>query len=196
MKGRAVIDRAYKRGTVRCRSSSKTSFGHSWSVGYWPMGLSVFAATPADIVVSSPFPAAAAARSASPIGRSPKNWCPSCGGRRMAETAAHLVDHVIPVVPVRQWVLSVPFALRYRLAYDSRLLSDVLNVFLRVVFGQLRRRARRHDFIAQRRKAESRSSWPYRHPRRKFKYTLRRNQADSISCFVLKEYCRIRCLET
>ena len=39
--------------------------------------------------------------------------------------------------------LSVPFALRYRLAYDSRLLSDVLNVFLRVVFGQLRRRARR-----------------------------------------------------
>ena len=31
---------------------------------------------------------------------------PSCGGRRMADTAAHLVDHVIPDVPVRQWVLS------------------------------------------------------------------------------------------
>jgi len=61
----------------------------------------------------------------------------------MAQSAAHLVDHVIPVVPVRQWVLSVPFALRYRLAYDSSLLSDVLNVFLGVVFGQLRRRARR-----------------------------------------------------
>src|SRR5881409_1273274 len=29
--------------------------------------------------------------------------CPSCGGRRMADTAAHLVDHVIPDVPVRQW---------------------------------------------------------------------------------------------
>jgi hypothetical protein len=28
--------------------------------------------------------------------------CPSCGGRRMAERAAHLVDHVFPVVPVRQ----------------------------------------------------------------------------------------------
>jgi hypothetical protein len=45
------------------------------------------------------------------------DWCrtpaavgASCGGRRMAETAAHLVDHVIPVVLVRQWVLSVPFA--------------------------------------------------------------------------------------
>ena len=31
--------------------------------------------------------------------------CPSCGGRQMAERAAHLVDHVFPVVPVRQWVL-------------------------------------------------------------------------------------------
>jgi len=60
-----------------------------------------------------------------------RGWCPSCGGRRMAGTAAHLVDHVIPVVPVRQWVLSVPFALRYRLAYDSSLLSDVLNALLK-----------------------------------------------------------------
>jgi len=71
-----------------------------------------------------------------------RGWCPSCGGRRMAETAAHLVDHVFPMVPVRQWVLSIPFALRYRLAYDSSLLSDTLNVFIRVVFGELRRRAR------------------------------------------------------
>src|SRR5712691_6839475 len=70
-----------------------------------------------------------------------RGWCPSCGGRRMAETAAHLVDHVFPVVPVRQWVLSIPFALRYRLAYDSSLLSDILNIFIRVVFGHLRRRA-------------------------------------------------------
>ena len=28
--------------------------------------------------------------------------CPSCNARRMAETAAHLVDHVIPPLPVRQ----------------------------------------------------------------------------------------------
>jgi len=28
--------------------------------------------------------------------------CPSCGGRRMAETAAWLVDHIIPKVPVRE----------------------------------------------------------------------------------------------
>ena len=38
--------------------------------------------------------------------------CPSCGTRRMDEAAAHLVDHVIPKVPVRQWVLSFPIPLR------------------------------------------------------------------------------------
>src|SRR5438034_199998 len=68
-------------------------------------------------------------------------WCPSCGGRRMADTAAHLVERVLPIVPVRQWVLSLPFALRYRMVYDAHLTSDVLNVFIRVLFGELRRRA-------------------------------------------------------
>ncbi len=38
--------------------------------------------------------------------------CPSCNARRMAETAAHLVDHVFPPMPVRQWVLSLPKRLR------------------------------------------------------------------------------------
>jgi hypothetical protein len=33
----------------------------------------------------------------------------------MAETAAHLVDHVFPRLPVRQWVLSFPKRLRYHL---------------------------------------------------------------------------------
>jgi hypothetical protein len=72
-----------------------------------------------------------------------RGFCPSCGGRRMADTAAHLVDRVLPEVPVRQWVLSLPFALRYRLAYDSGLTSAVLGVFVRTVFASLRRRARR-----------------------------------------------------
>ncbi len=35
----------------------------------------------------------------------------------MADTAAHLVDRVLPEVPVRQWVLSLPFSLRYRLHF-------------------------------------------------------------------------------
>src|SRR5437867_5151412 len=70
--------------------------------------------------------------------------CPSCGGRRMAERAAHLVDHVLPAdVPVRQWVLSVPHRLRYRLAYDHRLCRTVLHVFVRALRSAYRRQARR-----------------------------------------------------
>ena len=45
-----------------------------------------------------------------------RGFCPSCGGRRMADTAAHLVEHVLPEVPVRQWVLTLPYPLRYRCA--------------------------------------------------------------------------------
>src|SRR5215470_2048775 len=36
-----------------------------------------------------------------------RGFCPSCAARRMAQTAAHLVEQVIPWVPTRQWVVSV-----------------------------------------------------------------------------------------
>ncbi|TMB56659.1 MAG: DUF4102 domain-containing protein [Deltaproteobacteria bacterium] len=36
-----------------------------------------------------------------------RGFCPSCGGRRMAAQASHLVDAVLPRVAVRQWVLSL-----------------------------------------------------------------------------------------
>ncbi len=55
--------------------------------------------------------------------------CPSCAGRRMANTAAHLVDRVIPAVPVRQWVLSLPFELRARAAFDASVLSALVRAF-------------------------------------------------------------------
>jgi hypothetical protein len=61
----------------------------------------------------------------------------------MADTSARLVDDVFPDdVPVRQWVLSLPINIRYRLAYDGKLLSDVLAVFLRVVRGWYRARGK------------------------------------------------------
>jgi len=59
----------------------------------------------------------------------------------MNEVAALLVDQVLPPAPVRQWVLTVPIELRYRLAYDSKLCGDVLGVFLRAVSGWYRARA-------------------------------------------------------
>ena len=66
--------------------------------------------------------------------------CPSRGGRRMAERAAHLVDHVFPRVPVRQWVLSLPHRLRYALAWDHALCRAVVGVYMRAVLGDLPRR--------------------------------------------------------
>jgi hypothetical protein len=70
-----------------------------------------------------------------------RGFCPSCGGRRMTERAAHLVDHVFPDVPVRQWVLSLPYRLRYRLAWDHDLCRAVVAVFVRAVLRCLRDRA-------------------------------------------------------
>jgi hypothetical protein len=51
----------------------------------------------------------------------------------MAQTAAHLVDHVIAHVPVRQWVLSLPIPLRLLLAAQPQLLTPVLQVVHRVL---------------------------------------------------------------
>lgn len=64
--------------------------------------------------------------------------CPSCNTRRMVETAAHLVDDVFPLLPVRQWVLAVPKRLRYFLQEDADLQGAVLRIFLDAVEHRLR----------------------------------------------------------
>ena len=56
----------------------------------------------------------------------------------MAQTAAHLVDHVLPQVPVRQWVLSLPIPLRLPLAAQPKLVTPVLQV-LQVVHRMITR---------------------------------------------------------
>ena len=56
--------------------------------------------------------------------------CPACNGRHMAQTAAHLADHIIPPVPVRQWVVSVPKRLRGFLADRPRAVAAVTRIFL------------------------------------------------------------------
>ena len=66
-----------------------------------------------------------------------RGFCPSCGARRMSQTAAHLVDHVIPRVPVRQWVLSLPIPLRLLLAAQPKLVTPVLQVVHRVITRHL-----------------------------------------------------------
>jgi putative transposase/transposase-like zinc-binding protein len=71
-----------------------------------------------------------------------RGFCPSCGGRRMADTAAHLVDRVLPRVPVRQWVFTVPIHVRRLIAFDRELARRVRNIFVRAVLGWMRRRGR------------------------------------------------------
>mgnify|MGYP001767302558 CR=1 FL=1 len=72
-----------------------------------------------------------------------RGFCPSCMGRRMADTAAFCVENLFPRVPVRQFVLSVPMWLRFRMAYSPPLTSAVLRCFIAAVTSDLRRRARR-----------------------------------------------------
>jgi hypothetical protein len=56
--------------------------------------------------------------------------CPSCNGRHMAQTAAHLADHVIPPVPVRQWVIAMPKRLRGMLADPPEAVAALTKMFL------------------------------------------------------------------
>jgi Putative transposase len=58
---------------------------------------------------------------------------PVARARRMAQTAAHLGDHVIPHVPVRQWVLSLPIPLRLLLAAQPKLVTPVQQVVRRLI---------------------------------------------------------------
>src|SRR5438128_7032780 len=64
-----------------------------------------------------------------------RGFCPSCAGRRMAQTAAHLVERVIPWAPTRQWVVSVPMPLRYWMAASQDLTAQV-HTILRTTIGQ------------------------------------------------------------
>jgi len=51
----------------------------------------------------------------------------------MAETAAHLVEQVIPWVPIRQWVVSVPIPLRYWMAASTHLMAQVQTMIRRMI---------------------------------------------------------------
>jgi hypothetical protein len=57
-----------------------------------------------------------------------RGFCPSCCGKRMAEKAYHLLDHVLPDTPYRQWVLSLPIPLRFWMATNKKLTSKVHQI--------------------------------------------------------------------
>jgi hypothetical protein len=68
--------------------------------------------------------------------------CPSCFGRRMADTGAYLVDQLLPEAGYRQWVVTFPWVLRFRLAVDRQLFTALLQTFPRTLFAWQRHRGR------------------------------------------------------
>jgi hypothetical protein len=70
-----------------------------------------------------------------------RDLCPSCATRRMVETAAHLVDQVLPRVPYRQWVVSVPKRVRWHMQRKPEVAGALLRIFLRAVETRLCQRS-------------------------------------------------------
>jgi hypothetical protein len=62
-----------------------------------------------------------------------RGFCPSCAGRRMAQTAAHLVEQGLPWVPTRQWGVSVPIPLRHWTASSQDLTATVHTIIRRTI---------------------------------------------------------------
>ncbi len=66
-----------------------------------------------------------------------RGFCPSCGARRKAESAALPADEVFPKQPVRQWVLSFPYALRFLFASRPAIMGEVLGIVYRAIATHL-----------------------------------------------------------
>jgi hypothetical protein len=91
------------------------------------------------------------ARQLVPLTCKSRALCPTCCGRRMNQTALHLVESVIPHVPVRQWVVTFPPPLRYLFAYDTALCSRALGIFVKCVLSHYRTKlAREHGVDVKR----------------------------------------------
>lgn len=75
-----------------------------------------------------------------------RGFCSSCGGRRMAESAAHLIDAVFPKAGIRQWVLSFPMPVRFILAKNPKVQGRVLTIVHRAITAYIRKKAKKKGF--------------------------------------------------
>lgn len=80
----------------------------------------------------------------------------------MTDSAALLADEVLPRKPLRQWVLSLPFALRFLLATDAEALTQVLGIVYRNDLGPHSQEgpAHSHEWGDRRRDADPASDKP------------------------------------
>lgn len=71
-----------------------------------------------------------------------RGFCPSCAGRRMTDTSTFFINHIMPIAPVRQWVLSLPYDVRFAIAHKPKLTSLVLSIFIQTINRHLRKKAK------------------------------------------------------
>ena len=67
----------------------------------------------------------------------------------MADSAALLVDDILPHKPMRQWVLSFPFPLRFLFASNPKAMTGVLGIVYRVIATHLAHKAGFTEPLAQ-----------------------------------------------
>lgn len=68
-----------------------------------------------------------------------RGFCGSCLGRKMSESTIFLCEQVIPQIPVRQWVLSVPIPLRYWMATNTKLMTLIQAIAYKVISSHYRK---------------------------------------------------------
>lgn len=71
-----------------------------------------------------------------------RGFCPSCLGRKQALTTEFLMEELLPHVPIRQYVLSFPFPVRFLLAARPAVLSGVLSIVNRAISALVKNKAR------------------------------------------------------
>jgi Putative transposase/Transposase zinc-binding domain len=76
-----------------------------------------------------------------PLSCKQRGLCPSCGTRRMCDTAATVTDRILPNVPVRQWVMSLPFELRGLAALKPNVLTALGRIFVEEIARTTKRLA-------------------------------------------------------
>ena len=67
----------------------------------------------------------------------------------MAESAALMVDDVLPHEPIRQWVLSFPFQLRFLCASYPHIMGKVLGIVYRTLATHITKKAGYNKQTAQ-----------------------------------------------
>jgi hypothetical protein len=71
-----------------------------------------------------------------------RHLCPSCGQRRAIQWAERMVEVLLPVVPYRQLVFTIPIALRKAFLFDRSLYGELCRIAYASTRDYLRERAR------------------------------------------------------